>query len=283
MRVTPFSLDEHLAQQPPATLYHYTSLEALRSIIQSKSVWATNIFYLNDSSEYRHVLSAIAKRIETRLEKISDAKQQADLRQLLMIVSNEPYAPIYVASFSSHPDDLSQWRGYCPPGLGVCIGFDSAEMKAAIEKERGTLGSVIYFADENGESFDPLIDSVINGLPHTRLKLPKPIATGIDVSFAAPFYKNESFKSECEWRICIGRYLDIRQSVGKVNFRVGKSTLVPYKEIHFGEDNKGFISSLLIGPSPSLTLSVNAVKELLKSEGMDHVPVSGSTVPFRHW
>jgi hypothetical protein len=61
MRIEPFSLDEHLKQKPNEFLYHYTSLHALLGIVKTRSLWSTNIFYLNDSSEYHHVLKAIAK------------------------------------------------------------------------------------------------------------------------------------------------------------------------------------------------------------------------------
>lgn len=36
----------------PRTLYHYTSDSGLLGIIETKSIWATNVRYLNDSKEY---------------------------------------------------------------------------------------------------------------------------------------------------------------------------------------------------------------------------------------
>jgi len=35
-------------------VFHYTSVAALWSIIQNRSIWATNIHYLNDVSESTH-------------------------------------------------------------------------------------------------------------------------------------------------------------------------------------------------------------------------------------
>jgi hypothetical protein len=222
------------------------------------------------------------QRIEKRIHGLTNERQLEDLMKLHQIIIGEPYGAIYVTSFSSNVDELTQWRSYCPAGQGVCIGFNTNQLASAIEKDRGRLGKVIYFDDEEGSSFDPLIDSAANGLPHQRIKLPRPIATGIDISFAAPFYKNESFASECEWRICLGRYLDLRITPTWPEFRAGNSTLIPYRQIVFGERNNDFISTILVGPSPNLTLSVRAIREFLKVEGMEHVPVSQSNVPFRY-
>ena len=37
-------------------LYHYTNSQAFLSIINNKSLWATNIHFLNDTSEFKHTL-----------------------------------------------------------------------------------------------------------------------------------------------------------------------------------------------------------------------------------
>jgi len=34
---------------------------------------------------------------------------------------------VFVSFFSESADKLSQWRGYCPSGSGICIGFDFAK------------------------------------------------------------------------------------------------------------------------------------------------------------
>ena len=44
-------------QLPGGLLYHYTSLEALKAIVESKCFWATNVRFLNDSSEFQHAYS----------------------------------------------------------------------------------------------------------------------------------------------------------------------------------------------------------------------------------
>ncbi len=48
-------LASHFLTVPSARLFHYTSPEALISIVSNKELWATNTMFLNDSKEFRHV------------------------------------------------------------------------------------------------------------------------------------------------------------------------------------------------------------------------------------
>ena len=41
----------------PRVVYHYTSMDAMLGIVEG-CIWATNIRYLNDVSEYDHFLEA---------------------------------------------------------------------------------------------------------------------------------------------------------------------------------------------------------------------------------
>jgi hypothetical protein len=111
-----------LEEQPPNTLYQYTSLEALVSIVQSKRVWASNIRFLNDHSESlwlrQHVVS-ILKR------KGSSTGQKERMNEIIAMIEAWPPFSLFVASFTEKPDNLSQWRAYCHPGLGVSIGFSA--------------------------------------------------------------------------------------------------------------------------------------------------------------
>ena len=55
--------DEELPDPKPEILYHYTTIDAMMSIAKCRKIWATNISYLNDSSEGVHLLGMIRKRL----------------------------------------------------------------------------------------------------------------------------------------------------------------------------------------------------------------------------
>ena len=44
------------SEPPPSTIYHYTTDQGLRGILENGSLWVTDIFSLNDPSELKHGL-----------------------------------------------------------------------------------------------------------------------------------------------------------------------------------------------------------------------------------
>src|SRR5215472_6382632 len=56
--------------EPQRTLYHYTSLTGLKGIVEQRNFWVSDIRYLNDSEELRHLgkwLNDTAGRLEQSL------------------------------------------------------------------------------------------------------------------------------------------------------------------------------------------------------------------------
>ena len=54
---------------PENPLYHYTSLEGLRGIVDSRTLWATDIRYLNDAQELHHFGQLVIAEIDARMER----------------------------------------------------------------------------------------------------------------------------------------------------------------------------------------------------------------------
>ncbi len=51
----------------PEIVYHYTSMEAMKKIVESATIWATSIRYLNDVSERDLFIGLIRERIPNPL------------------------------------------------------------------------------------------------------------------------------------------------------------------------------------------------------------------------
>ena len=47
-------------------IYHYTSPEGILGIIESNSLWATDINYLNDSSELRYIYGLVERIVKAK-------------------------------------------------------------------------------------------------------------------------------------------------------------------------------------------------------------------------
>ncbi len=107
-------------QEVPHTLYHYTSLEALVSIVHSKRLRASDIRYLNDTSEASQLTKDVISILRARA--LSEQDQEV-ISLIIDTLEQNRVLSLFVASFSEDGDLLSQWRAYSPPSLGVSIGF----------------------------------------------------------------------------------------------------------------------------------------------------------------
>lgn len=295
---TPGSFLDHIAQVPPTSLYHYTSLGVLLKILESGRLWASNLRYLNDSSEYAHLLAIIDRRVQELLAK-ADGVRATHLARLSVILRRHiATGDAFAACFSAKRDDLNQWRGYCPPGLGVCIGFSSEALRSAtgfgvrwengvlqwdrdnmMDRPLSLLGPIAYLS-EDGPRFDQIIEKACEA--PTQELMGSPEFVGHLTAGNASFYKHASFQEEQEWRILVGQTPRTGKVEG-VRFRMGESTLVPYVEIDIRSRQPAFLSEIVIGPSPNMSLSVQAVRALLNQHNLNDVPVDVSGVPYRHW
>jgi hypothetical protein len=55
-------IDELLNRPIPEKLWHYTSIQGFQAIVASKSMWATDLRFLNDREEFIHTRN-IANKI----------------------------------------------------------------------------------------------------------------------------------------------------------------------------------------------------------------------------
>jgi hypothetical protein len=115
-------------------------------------------------------------------------------------------------------------------------------------------------------------------------------------------YKHSSFNEKNEWRLTISTFPYVphtprptlspamRRVLGYPQdpapgllFRLGKSMLIPYRDIHLDLRESQIIKTITIGPTPHPELSAKAVNDLLLSNGLENCDVIPSKVPYRHW
>jgi hypothetical protein len=106
----------------PEIIYHYTGIEGLRGILESKSLWATDFHFSNDYTE----MCLFGKLLLTKLSLPGNSKIAImesvinGMRGLLENMDDPLALQIYISSFPKEGDLLSQWRGYGE----YAIGFD---------------------------------------------------------------------------------------------------------------------------------------------------------------
>lgn len=281
------ALDELLAKRPPKQLFHYTSQAGLIGIVADGNLRASKITHLNDSSELSLALEIARSRIEA--QKLTEAMRESLSYNLELMESSQ--INIFVFSLSEEHDQLSQWRGYTPPGAGYSIGFDCAELiKAVGVPVQYALGPCCYDTHTHERIVGEIVSEAIAG----RLKLRQPGAgriTAADASdkgflsealyFAAPFLKHPKFEEEKEWRLVSN---PVSFSDPALHHRPGGSFVVPFLEVKVRKSNsKHPLRTVVIGPTPHPRIARAGVNSLLISAGIPGYETKLSRIPFRQW
>jgi hypothetical protein len=135
---------EHLAEQPPEIIYHYTTQTGLLGIIKKKNaeLWATKIQYLNDSTEFGLALRLAKDRLN--LLKLNAGDHQKPLLEAMSKLDGIAAVNIFVACFSKDRDLLSQWRGYSGDNYGFSIAVKTSGLRETAVPHGFTLGRCIY-------------------------------------------------------------------------------------------------------------------------------------------
>lgn len=279
--------------------WHYTSGAGLVGIFNSKAIWATQIQYLNDRHEYLFVYQVAARLVTALFEfrdewavrspKLADAIER---RIVSVAGSHERNSPpsIFVISFSTVQDSLSQWRAYGGgPGDTYTVEFDTDALidlansrgwryeecrygEAAISDDVVDKMRSLFRDFEGGrwaastEPEEEALRTLIEGL--------------IDVAAVA---KDEGFTEEREFRL-----ISPREPAQEVLFRQGATTILPYVEFDLAERgfsvNDGPIRGVGIGPGPNQALALHAS---LRLQVKANQPLGGATgyqsrIPYRN-
>ncbi len=121
-------IDQLLNRPIPEKLWHYTSIQGFQAIVASKSIWATDLRFLNDREEFIHTRN-IANKVVAAASEL-DANGFLNREFLAKAVTSAfdsgplPNSQVFVASFSASEDQLGQWRGYSHGSSGVSLAFD---------------------------------------------------------------------------------------------------------------------------------------------------------------
>jgi hypothetical protein len=202
--------DQLLATQVPEFLYHYTSSSGLYEIVKSDSIWASKIQYLNDSEEF----VGATERCASLLREIAGRQTQTWPRELILFMAESlsriDSVNICVCSFTEKSDLLSQWRGYCPPGGGYCLGIESKSLIEAFGSKKFTMLPCVYSWFHHDLLLKDAINNTLPGLlkiPSVPLdQLPQHAEPIVQIFFGliheiAPIIKHPGFAEEKEWRV----------------------------------------------------------------------------------
>lgn len=262
--------------QAPDTLCHFTTISGLLGIIESNSIWASNVSFLNDKKELKHGIDAASNVIKRH-------PFMRDKQELLQSVLNElktyKLPDTYAACFCKSNDLLSQWRGYGGRQQGVCITFHGESLRQSLKDYKIRAMEVIYDKERTKSRLKQQIDKVLNEEFKELIgeKSDSEIRDDIirAVARLAPRFKDDGFAEEDEWRFVIQRSGDL----SGVSFRENSGSLVPF--IVMKSSEKLPIKEITVGPGNHQEMASNGIKMLLDKHGYQNVMMNFSEVPFR--
>lgn len=272
----------------PETVYHYTDGRGIQGILGGTQ-WLTSIEHLNDSQEFSYARDLYLQALdELKTDpSVSDsvrAGAKNSYGEATVAVRNMP-GTVFVASYSTAPDALGQWRGYSGVGGRYCIGFDVQKLKQLAETENLMFQPVEYGLDASLKQAKFAFIQALGELQPDRglggSKGQSALHFKAMLKFA-PWCKHEAFREEAEWRLAYHLRSRYDPSSRAVSHRIGRSILVPYVAINLGSSSSP-ISSVMTGPSPHPDLAETSVSSLLWSNNLRSVSISRSKVPFRDW
>ncbi len=282
-------------------VYHYTTAEGLKGIVQSNSLWASGAYYLNDTSEIEYGCRLAASVLEKGFADAGTAFAEAVLRHAHTILLDPDQRKIrivtlYVACFCEGDNLLSQWRTYSRQS-GFALGFRVADLRhLQAEYTTVSVDQVLYTEQEQIQRVHSMASSALailtdadvvrgNADDHSNDDV---IHAGGEVArlllSAVTSFKSPDFAEEREWRLVCQPYhavdSDKINSVHKiVRFRSSARGLIPYVELAANTSTRALpIESIRFGPTQNPELARSSTRLLLDSNDFRSVKVEGSDI-----
>lgn len=135
------------AFHPETIIWHYTNEQGLLGILQSASLFATQVAFLNDRRETKYAQNLFLEAIKLiQTERASDPEAVAFLDLVQAAIKDDPDNPtqgtskFFVTSFSGEEDSIDQWNQYSK-WHGYAIGFIA---RGFFREPNSTLYRVVY-------------------------------------------------------------------------------------------------------------------------------------------
>ncbi len=301
---------------PTSLIYHYTTADGLKGIIETNELWATSAYFLNDSAEITYGYGLLKEVLDDWLAKDHPKESitirlAQDLRKAFGedLLNKSIIRPIYLACFCEDDNLLSQWRTYGQSG-GYSLGFKvptDVFTPKGFEPEPNTYTSkwarVEYDRREQAKKCTAILEPLlaIFDNPDTERAITT-IADHPICGYSEVFrvitdilldeivgFKNEAFKIEKEWRVVVRERELTKQRTDDggttptpVHFRSSRGMLVPYvKLIPPDRAKKLPIGCIRSGPTLDKITAVMAISLMLDRNGFSGVRVQGSDISVR--
>lgn len=263
--------------EPPEHVYHYTTIEGVLGICKSQKIWATDLSYMNDTSEYVY-----ASRIIEEVTQAYTASQPrfGAYRNCCHRTPLDLGLRVYAASFCEEKDLLSQWRAYANHGTGYAIEFSWLKIRDKFPQNR--IGRVEYSDGTQNEILRQILNSLggdllVDGAAQDAHFANVAAGLANALLTVRAFLKSPTFREEKEWRIIAFDGTDTREEL----YRTSGNMLVPYCALPLGNPDELPITKIVIGPSLNPRAAECSLRRFLDSIGLKNVAIEVSPIPLR--
>lgn len=267
-------------------LFHYTDVNAIKSMMEKQVLWLTDLRFMNDSAEMNHGLEYVAKSLSNPAvgARVNPQYVESALKfvqgNLEFEFGEEDWlSPIFSCSFSKARDLLSQWRAYGSyaiefevdedfPSLSECVYEESQKKITAFETCIHALKNVGRSHLMHGGGLDEEGFSAYSDLVKTAAR-----------------FKHHSFVEEQEYRMIRGTHIT---DIPEVLYRSKGDMLIPYIEVAFPFQS---ITAIHVGPMPNQNLAFISMQNYASkieyewnraNPEQDHdIAVIRSDIPYR--
>lgn len=290
-------------------LYHYTTAEGVRGIVENREFMATKSDFLNDKLEFQYAVEVMERLTEKYIVNASlrerfFSKLKKEIDQLGIIAPacddhdcREDGLSFYVVAFSKLQNNALLWAEFTD-FKGYCLEFDYTKLVEGFQHRVFLHGTVIY--DEK-EQMNGLLESLLscirnlqeNGMMDLEgfFEEEAEISEGsldklvmemaVVVSVYAMFFKKSFFEGEEEYRFIFPPIIN-ELGVAKPDFRLLDQIFLPYIMVEFDREMKEIpLESVMVGAKNNSDIAVRGMKYFLHSQGLE-IPVLLSDIPLRY-
>lgn len=291
-------------------LYHYTTAEGVRGIVENREFLATKSDFLNDKLEFQYAVEVMERLTEKyivnqelRERFFSKLKKEIDRFGVITPICEGDgdcemdEMSFYVVAFSKLQNNSLLWAEFTD-FRGYCLEFDYEKIVEGFQNRVFLHGTVIYDEEEqmNGllesllSCIRNLIEEGVTDLEGFFEEEANPSEESLDklvtemsvvCSVYAMFFKKSFFEGEQEYRFIFPPLIN---SIGtdKPNFRLLDQIFLPYIMVEFegGKENVP-LESVMVGAKNNSDIAVRGMRYFLKTQGLD-IPVLLSDIPLRY-
>ena len=291
-------------------LYHYTTAEGVRGIVENREFMATKSDFLNDKLEFQYALEVMERLTEKYIvnESLRErffSKLKAEIDSLGIITPScsvdgncdTDEMSFYVVAFSKQQNNALLWAEFTD-FKGYCLEFDYETLVKGFQNRVFLHGTVIYDEEEqtNGllesllSCIRNLVDEGVKDLEGFFEEEADPSEASLDklademavvCSVYAMFFKKSFFEGEEEYRFVFPPLIN-KLETNKPKFRLLDQMFLPYIMVEFegGKENVP-LESVMVGAKNNSDITVRGMKYFLRTQGID-IPVLLSDIPLRY-